>query len=168
MIEIKNIISDSPNEPEAPETLYKYRSWSKTSHKRALTNQELYFSAPSSFEDKLDCKFPIRWDLLSEEQIFKKYYLSSKKIHPNWKEEFHVKHAEKWLAKTPIKNTDQIRKIRDKDFEEYDKRIGVLILTENSDLEEMWCKYANNHKGFCIGFDSNILFKFLGGGGKVM
>lgn len=31
----------------------------------------------------------------------------------------------------------------------------------------MWCKYANNHQGICIGFDTSLLFKYVGGGGKV-
>lgn len=31
----------------------------------------------------------------------------------------------------------------------------------------MWNKYANGHKGFCVGYDTNRLFKQVGGGGPV-
>ncbi len=31
----------------------------------------------------------------------------------------------------------------------------------------MWEKYADNHTGFCLGYNSRILFDFLGGGEKV-
>jgi hypothetical protein len=31
----------------------------------------------------------------------------------------------------------------------------------------MWEAYSNKHTGFCVGFDTEIMFKYLGGGGIV-
>jgi hypothetical protein len=43
-----------------PETLYKYRFISKENHQSILLLREVYFSRPSGFEDKFDCKVPTR------------------------------------------------------------------------------------------------------------
>lgn len=37
------------------------------------------------------------------------------------------------------------------------KNIGVISLSETPRNLLMWAHYANNHKGFCIGYDSNSL-----------
>ena len=49
----------------------------------------------------------------------------------------------------------------------YYEHEGILSLTENPDKDAMWKKYAAENKGFCIGYDTKIMFKYLGGGGPV-
>ena len=44
---------------------------------------------------------------------------------------------------------------------------GVYSVTAVNDNILMWAHYANNHKGFCVGFDSFKLFEYLNGGGNV-
>lgn len=44
---------------------------------------------------------------------------------------------------------------------------GVLSLTANPCIDKMWKEYANNDEGFCIGYNSKIMFNHLGGGCKV-
>ena len=51
--------------------------------------------------------------------------------------------------------------------EDFNNRFGVLSMTANSANDEMWKKYANDHKGFCVGYNTNTLFKYVGGGGPV-
>jgi hypothetical protein len=43
-----------------PETVYKYREAEKEWHRSILSEREVYFAPPGSFEDKLDCKIPTR------------------------------------------------------------------------------------------------------------
>lgn len=31
----------------------------------------------------------------------------------------------------------------------------------------MWKKYSEDHKGFCVGFHTTLVFQHLGGGGEV-
>src|SRR6185437_3298623 len=52
-------------------------------------------------------------------------------------------------------------------FWEYDGRIGILSLTEYNNSLAMWNYYACSGRGFCVGLDTQILFSFVGGGGKV-
>jgi len=164
------VVKESIKELEVgdyPNTLYKYRVWSNECHRKIITDREVYLAAPSSFEDPLDCKFPIRWDLLTDEQIWTKYYTNSKEQNLLWNEEQHISFANEWLKKTPIKDKNFIDSQTKKDFEDYDNRIGVLSLTEYPELDEMWDKYSESGKGFCIGFDTKVLFDYMGGGGKV-
>ncbi len=43
---------------ELPDVVYKYRFWDDAHlyHKNILTQQEVYFASPLTFEDPLDCK----------------------------------------------------------------------------------------------------------------
>lgn len=40
---------------EHPKILYKYRDWNNVFHKKILTENRVYFSSPSKFEDQYDC-----------------------------------------------------------------------------------------------------------------
>ncbi len=59
-------------------------------------------------------------------------------------------------------------KHQEETFKDYDERVGVLSLTANPVKDEMWNNYACNHEGFAVGFNSRIMFEFLGGGGEVI
>ena len=152
---------------DLPETVYKYRTWNNDFHKRLISHQEVFFAAPSSFKDPLDCKFPIRWDLLTDQQIFNKYLTNSMEDHPERTEQEHIDFAKYWFANSPIRDERQRTLLTTQVMKEWDERIGILSLTAEPHLEEMWVKYAENHQGFCVGFYPKILFNFLGGGGEV-
>lgn len=150
---------------EFPEILYKYRDWSNDYNKRFITHKEVFMANPSSFEDELDCKLPVRYDLLTEKQAMEFAVNLSKRVNPHFNRQRHRKDSLKWVKeKKYLKNYEEYTEFY---FREYDKRLGVLSLTEHNCLKEMWGKYANNHQGFCVGYDSRKLFNYLGGGGKV-
>ena len=67
-----------------PETLFKYRTWSDNRHREILTNQIVFMARPTSFEDSLDCKLQKRYDLLTGDDIYRKYYQTSVRENPNW------------------------------------------------------------------------------------
>ena len=86
------IITDK-SKMEIPTVIYKYRRWTDIYEKRVITDREVYLSSPRKFEDPLDCKIPIRYDLLTEKDIFDKYLYHSKQDNPNWTRQRHREHA---------------------------------------------------------------------------
>lgn len=155
-------------EIEAPEILYKYRNFANENHFKILTDNEIFFSPPTSFEDKVDCKIPIRYDLLSNQEIFEKYLSDSKERNNGYTRQQHRNWARDWTKKSPLKNKARLEKYTEQEFQDYDKRIGILSLTGNNSSLEMWNKYSDNRTGFCVGFHTKQLFQFLGGGGPVV
>ncbi len=150
-----------------PESIYKYRKWDDKYQKTILSERIVFMAPPSSFEDKKDCKIIKRFDLMTEEDIFNKYVSMSKRKNPSWTISQHKEHAAEWTVKSPMKDPLHIKATQDHYFQEFDKRFGVLSLTAIPSNYQMWTKYSDNGKGFCVGFNSLELFKFLGGGGKV-
>lgn len=153
--------------PDIPETLYKYRVWDDNYQKTILTERTVFMAAPTSFEDKKDCKLLKRYDLMTEQDIYEKYLKTSKEDHPNWTRQQHRAFARNWTKKSPMKDKEFVKRQQEENFIEYDKRFGVLSLTANSSNLDMWNKYSNEGRGFCVGFNPKILFNHLGGGGPV-
>ena len=152
---------------EFPEILYKYRDWNAKYHDRYIIEREVYMAPASSFEDEMDCKIPIRYDLLTEKQTIDFAVRLSKAEHPEFSRQKHRKDAREWAKKRLLKNKKYVQDFQKFYFEENDKRQGILCVTEFPCLEKMWNDYANNSTGFCIGYNSRILFNYLGGGGNV-
>ena len=152
---------------ELPETIYKYRYWSNNNHKRFISKREVFLASPETFEDNLDCKIPTRYDLLNDEQIYSYFYWISKRENILFTKKQHELFASKWAKETPIKDKDYAKKHMYSILKETIKRDGILSLTEVWDNDSMWEKYSDNGKGFCIGYDPKIMFKFLGGGSPV-
>lgn len=152
---------------DLPDLIYKYRDWSDNYHKTILTQRQVYLASPSTFEDKLDCKIPIRYDLLTDKDIFDKYLYYSKLDNQGWSREQHRKHAREWTKKSPLKDQARIKEFQEEFFKDFFERFGVLSLTAEPQNDDMWIKYSDNFKGFCVGFNTVIMFDSLGGGGNV-
>lgn len=155
------------SEPDVPQTLYKYREWANDFHKSILVDQIVYLSSPEEFEDPIDCKMPVRYDLLSADQILELYYKLSKEDHPNWTSQEHRAFARKWAKNTPFKNPTFYESHQKQFFEGFFKRMGVLCLTAEPANILMWEKYSDDHKGFCVGFNMPCIYENLGGSGEV-
>lgn len=155
------------NLSELPDFLYKYRSWNDKFHKEIISDQVVFMSPPTSFEDLLDCKLQKRYDLITEEEIYIKYLSDSKNNHPHLSRQQHRKLARDLAKNSPIRNREYVKEMQEQHFKEFDERFGVLSLTANPLRLEMWEKYSDFHSGFCVGFDAKEMFKYLGGGGIV-
>lgn len=151
-----------------PAIVYKYRDWNHRYHKRFIDEREVFMAAPSDFEDDKDCKIPTRYDLLTKKQIFAWAMRLSEIKNPNFNRDQRRKDARDWIKKKMFKNKKFLEEHHDYYSQEHNLRRGVLSLTEEPCLEEMWNKYANKSEGFCIGYNSRIMFEYLGGGGKVI
>lgn len=127
----------------------------------------VYLAPPSSFEDENDLRSFKRYDMLSDQQLYDQYFSISKNENRHFSVEEHSKYAMEWTQKTPIKNPEYLAQSKVVQFDNFDKRIGVLSLTAYNDEVPMWNKYANDGKGICVGFDSSALFKIIKGRGPV-
>lgn len=152
---------------ELPSVIYKYRKWSDNLHKRFINEREIFMASAKSFEDDFDCRNPTRFDLLTNQQIYDYYIWSSKDENPSFTRQQHRKFARNWAKKTSIKDAKSIEKWQAETLEEYYDHDGILSLTENWNNDEMWRKYSDDGKGFCIGYNTREMFKYLGGGGAV-
>ena len=150
-----------------PEILYKYRTWNNENHKRFITHKEVYMASPKKFKDHIDCKIPIRYDLMSKNQAEIFYKRLSQRTHPNISRQQRRKEIRKRVKAKEYKKQLKNEQYQQYYFKKFFKRIGILSLTSEPCLEEMWMKYADNMQGFCVGYNSKILFKHLGGGGNV-
>lgn len=153
---------------EFPPIIYKYRFWSDDWHKRFITEREVFLASPKTFEDELDCHKPTRYDLLTTRQIHDYFNWSSKNENLNFTRQQHRKFARNWTKKSLINDKEYVKKYMEESINEYYDHEGILSLTENWDNQEMWNKYADNEKGFCIGYNTRIMFEHLGGGGQVI
>lgn len=147
--------SFEPNPNNYPDVIYKYRKWDDKYQKRLLTDNELYMAPASLFNDPFDCK------------IYKNHYLLDT---PEKIEEYINKSMESsavWM-KENNKNPDEQRKILEErlsdlikyqvrseyyDDEYNNKYHGIACFSKRWDSILMWSHYADNHKGFSIGYD---------------
>jgi len=142
--------------PEMPSILYKYRDWENSFNRTILTQRAVYLSRPSKFKDEKDCKSLMRYDLLTPVEIYNKYYNHAKAKG----------YDELWFLKSPLFDQNYIRQFMDDYFKDFDARFGVLSLTAEPCLPRMCEDYSNKQTGFVVGFDTSILFNYLGGGGE--
>lgn len=166
-MEITNIEQKTLEEMNLPEVVYKYRDWENEYHKKVVTEREVYMAEPNSFEDPLDCKLPIKYSGLSRKEIREVCLYNSKLYYPERTRKQHREYAENWRTESPFGNINQMEQFQEQMLKKYNSQIGILSLTANVKNSKMWEKYSSNHKGFAVGFNPVIMFKYLGGGGPV-
>ena len=154
-------------EVEKPNPIYKYRRWTNIYEKKVITHKQVFMAPSTSFEDKKDCKGRVRYDLLTESQLIDLYFKASLERNPQFSIEQHIKEANDWAKKSPLKNKIELIKQQEQDYIDWSKRNGILCITGDPTNVKMWDKYSDSHNGFCVGFDSNILFRLFGRGRKI-
>lgn len=155
-------------EMNLPEVLYKYRCWNNTKHKNVITEREVFMAEPRSFEDTLDCKLQVSYTGLSKKEIREVCLYHSRQYYPDRNRREHGEYAKKWRTESPFGNLSRTKQLQEQMFDQYNAQIGVLSLTANVSNLAMWEKYSDNHKGFAVGFNPLVIFKYFGGGGPVI
>ena len=102
-----------------------------------IVNRELYFSDPAHFNDPYDCQINISEAVMEAIE----------------NAELSTEHRVKAKLEKIINLADLFQKI-EKDV----RGCGILSLSKINNDVLMWSHYADNHKGFCIGFN---LSKFM-------
>lgn len=150
-----------------PEYVYKYRYWKIDSHKRLLTNQELFLASPGSFEDSMDCNLQEQFP--KGKDLYDLFIEDCKKRCPSKNRDERRKYANYWRKHSPLANKEERDKLLEEIKNKRDKTFGVLSLTLRKDNDYLWERYGNHHKGFCVRFDTKKLIQYgkFGGGGFV-
>ncbi|MCZ8198688.1 MAG: DUF2971 domain-containing protein [Flavobacterium sp.] len=149
-----------PNPDNHPPIIYKYRNWKEDFHKDLLKKNHFFMASPSSLNDPFDCR------------IYENH-MKFLKTTEN-KEEYIKKALENNLDylkanNLTVENGREILSERLNDTLHYqvrsevirndidDKSVGIGCFSENWNSILMWSHYADNHKGYCVGFDEKRL-----------
>ena len=126
----------------------------------------MFFASPRDFEDDLDFRQMVDFISLTDKEKFDWAVLFYKKRFPNDSRQQSRAKARRQLPYAPINNPLEAKKISEEHLQKYFDITGVLSLSFNPSSDKMWNKYADNHEGFCVGFDSVKLFESgIGGRG---
>ncbi|MBO7143774.1 MAG: DUF2971 domain-containing protein [Salinivirgaceae bacterium] len=141
---------------EYPEFLYKYRRADNKNDLMFLTEPIVYLSSPIKFEDdEKDCRLPKQYPNRKEDiiQLLKQ---DLHKKYSEWDDQKLTSEAEK--IDSPLLHPEKIIEFERERQDIDNKMLGILSLTLRFDNEYMWEKYGGNSTGFCIKYDTNLLF----------
>jgi Protein of unknown function (DUF2971) len=147
-----------------PRKLYKYRPFNVFTL-RQLTDSEVYYSQPKTFNDPLDCHPSIEVDI---DRLELERLLYEMLIHKHTEDEtkrviIDLRESATWpgderenLSDDDVHKLFLVDEIRKQIDAELGKR-GVLSLSEVWDSPLMWSHYADDHRGVCIEYDTTEL-----------
>lgn len=144
---------------ELPKSLYKFRDLKNPNHQRMLANNELFLTSPSKFNDPFDSTIPVCYDDGTREEIITYWMDHLNVTQPDLLKEEREKEATKvydsGLFRTPKAKKDMAQLALNYTY----KTIGVFSLSANLNSILLWSYYANEHRGFCVEFDTIKLFQ---------
>lgn len=139
---------------KAPPVVYKYRTWKDSNHKALLVNQGAWFPHPFDLNDPLDVRPE---SVFIEEELYDPRYLqkmiaSATHVHTERDRRAVAENHLEELKKNPgiiVENQKNWNEKRG-NFDRY----GVFSVAMNPLSEHLWKEYADNHAGFCLGFNT--------------
>ncbi len=135
--------------------LYKYREFS-LNHIQAITNNELWFSVGSTFNDPFDSQPPMA--LYSTDSLFESMRRNAKFDAMNdlvlraWAEAF---------LNTPKRSEANVWDVIEKSIVRWSTGSFIHCLSRTNENILMWSHYANFHKGFCVRYKLDKLLSNL-------
>ncbi|NGF75758.1 DUF2971 domain-containing protein [Fluviicola sp. SGL-29] len=148
-----------------PKILYKYRDWKDGYHQRLLKEKELFLASAGQFNDPFDISLPYRFPQkdLTPENVFLKLYQTAKEMHPEYSDEqLHQMSYER--QQSGVFENGQYWKENYPYFKaKMHAIIGVASFTTKKNNLLMWSHYADSHKGFCLGLDSELMLHTVAG-----
>ncbi len=141
--------------------LYKFRSWSDSIQRRSLLNREIYFASPSQFNDPFDCFINYRYDLLSPEEKLEKYCDMIREEEPLLSDDELKRQANNWLREGFLDKEKLLENNKTIMRETFNEKVGILSLTKTKNPILLWSHYSDSHRGFCIGYNKDILVEDL-------
>lgn len=158
-----------------PTILYKYRSWSKLIERNPILNSTLFLSSPLAFNDPFDCRVYPNYKLLDTPEKIERYAREYLSLNSNEFAERSLNASdeiERIIA--TLSDPERLRKFQIRSDEIHsnsqNKYYGVLSMSARHDSSAMWAHYAENHKGYCIGYFEERMRKsgIFGAGGPVV
>lgn len=154
---------------DIPKTVYKYRVFNQKSIE-IIVNKSVFVPSPREFNDPYDCKIPTNYEMLKDKEFAREYFLKVVNTLPELKhlsDEEKLRQVEIKINEDYYKNEAFIKKMQQSEIEKLNLKFGIYCVTPIKDNILMWSHYADSHKGFCIGFDSEKLFNLFGAGSEV-
>jgi len=150
-----------------PSRLYKYMKWEPfvsggpCYEKENLINNELFFSAATSFNDPFDLQ-PFLDASCSKSDLIRRVQSLEQEVHGDLSKKLRGKRAENFLQRSGLLNLE-VRKERSLLIRDIFNKTGVCCFTTNPpDTTLMWAHYASGHKGICLEFltstNQNLFF----------
>lgn len=143
------------------EILYKYRSWSNEFHRSSLKMNKIYAASPSDFNDPFDCRIQKNYKVLTDEKLRKKYI--DHRILMMLNSGLTQEEVVKVIAAIDHEIKNSIETYNDSqqrvDAIVLDSLYGIYSLSKRWNSILMWSHYANNHKGFAIGYNKKKLIE---------
>jgi hypothetical protein len=141
--------------------IYKYRNWESFIQRKSITNNEIYFASPKSLNDPLEFINMFHYELLNYERQITFISRIMNDITPNLTKLNFNDNAKKWInqdKENGYKKLIKHGKDRTKDLR---NKVGVFSAGRSANNNHLWVNYANNYRGFCIGYDLDELRNFL-------
>jgi hypothetical protein len=146
--------------------LYKYRSWKREFHSDCLLKNMLFFSSPKNMNDPFDFKIPPNFSLLNSDETINQYIDIC--VSKFTKEQIAQMGGLEHLRKSKFNDFEGNPPKAQADYESLfypivEKHFGVLCFSQIWNNVLMWSHYADNHSGFCLGFEKQSMleeFKF--------
>lgn len=150
---------------KTPKILYKYRDLHNEYNKRILFNFEIYLPSTTMFNDPYEGSIPFVYnsDQLTEENLYLKMRELAKYSYPNWTDQQIEEYCFNAKQKDLLNDPKHMEQQRLENIRKIDATFGILSLTPKYLNYLMWSHYANSHRGFCIGFDSEALYDTIEG-----
>jgi hypothetical protein len=126
-----------PGAALSPDVVYKYRNVDDNGL-RILWTRRIYFAAPETLNDPLDCQLSIH-DHMQQAIAAEADPAQRKRLEIL--RDFKV-----------VRASDGVPILINDSFPELLRGVGVFCAASTATDALMWSHYANGHKGFCIGF----------------
>lgn len=148
-----------------PSILYKYRCWESDQQKNFLLKNDIYLASADQFNDPFDATIPFRYseEEMTPENIFIKLLETGRQNNPGISEEELHKVCYERQNSGAFDNGQYWKDDYERQKQETYEKFGILSLTTKNDNLLMWSHYTNSYYGFCIGFDTKILYDTIQG-----
>lgn len=148
--------TNKPLVDPVPSRLYKYRCWTDKYHRRMLTHNAVYFASARKFNDPFDCRIPVEIEEVSDSYVRERMVYLLKQSTPNISEAKLQDILDYEMSQRTWENPVKLQKWHD-NHQKAKFNQGIFGVSEPKDNLLMWSHYADSHKGFCVGFDREIL-----------
>ncbi|MCY7297411.1 DUF2971 domain-containing protein [Alteromonas sp. a30] len=139
--------------------LYKYRAFDPSNTQFVETifkKNELYFPSPSGLNDPFECQFRLSVGDLNDLEYQSRHrhwaYGTQKHLPPVKTAEEFFKHYSTFTQK---EHAEIAQYTRDECYIRFNSKWGIFSLSSEPENVLMWAHYANNHRGFCLEFDTS-------------
>lgn len=136
-----------------PKTIFKYQPLTVQTLIN-LQSQQIYFCAPSQFNDPYDCAISAHVKKLSHSEIMEVRDSMLKKLDRDGKEANALMKLSKLRLRDVLENA--VNRLVESTRLEFIEKNGVSCFAENNDNVLMWSHYADKGRGICLEFDTRF------------